>query len=116
MTVEEKLQEVLSRNVKDEDIRTGIYEYCMMTKTEFHVSDYTSKYNYDLQKTRTVVIVLLDNIESEMLTITEYACSLIKKRLSSLNDFLQDMFVFQALSEVAEFNENTGIWTLKEEV
>lgn len=116
MTLEEKFKEAVSRNVKDEDIRTGIYEYCMMKKTEFHVSDYTSKYNYDLQKTRTIFIVLLDNIESEMLTITEYACSLIKKRLSSLNDYLQDMFVFQALSEVAEFNEKTGNWTLKEDV
>ena len=116
MTLEEKFKEVISRNVKDEDLRNGIYEYCMMIKTEFHVSDYTSKYGYDLQKTRTIFIVLLDNIESEMLTITEYACSLIKKRLTSLNDLLQDMFVFQALSEVAEFNEDTGNWTLKEEV
>lgn len=119
MTIAELLKEVLSRNVKDEDLRKDLFDYCVMAKTVFHITDYTYKYDYDLQKTRTIIIVFLNNIEHEILyetvSTSEYLFSLIKERVTNLKDFLQDMFVFQALSEVAEFNEKTGNWTLKEE-
>lgn len=133
MTIEEMLKEVLSRNVKDEDLRNDLFDYCVMKKDVFHTTDYTYKYDYDLQRTRTIIIVLLNNIEHEMLTMhhdlldraehlfetvsmTEYLFSLIKERVTNLKDILQNIFVFQALSEVAEFNETTRNWTLKEDV
>lgn len=116
MTVEEKFKEVLSSNVKDEDIRKGIYEYCMILKQDFYIKNYTSKFNYDLQKTRTILLVLIHNIQVVMLNIPGYEQSLIFERLASLEEYIKSMLYFTLCNNVAELNESTGIWILKEEI
>lgn len=124
MTVEEKFKEVLSSNVKDEELRNDLYEYGMVMKSQFHTADYISKYDYDIQKTRVILIVLLDNIVCEMLKMTDVIkgggilCewSLVNSRMVFLKNQELDMFAYRALCEVAELDSTTRMWTLKEEV
>lgn len=122
MTVDELFKKVLSNNVKDEELRNDLYEYGMMMKTQFHITDHICKYNYDIQKTRALVIVLLDNIVREMLKMTDVIkgggifCewSLVNSRMAFLKYEEKDMIAYYALCEVAELDSTTGKWILNE--
>ena len=120
MTVEEMFKEVLSSNVKDEELRNDLYEYGMMMKTQFHITDHISNFDYDIQKTRVTLIIILKNIVSEMLKMTDVIkgggifCewSLVNSRMVHLENEERDMFAYYALCEVANLDTTTGKWIL----
>ena len=120
MTVDELFKKVLSNNVKDEELRNDLYEYGMMQKTYFHITDHTSKYHYDIQKTRVFLIVLLDNIAADMVKMMDVSfeygiiCewSLVKSRMVYLKNEEKDRFLSYALGEAAVFDSITGKWIL----
>ena len=122
MTVDELFKKVLINNVKDEELRSDLYEYGMMQKIYLHITDQTSKYHYDIQKTRVFFIVLLDNIAADMVKMMDVSfdygiiCewSLVKSRIVNLKNEEKDRFLAYALGEVAEFDSTTGKWILNE--
>ena len=120
MTVDELFKKVLSNNVKDEKLRSDIYEYGMMMKTYVHITEHISKYDFDIQKTRVLLIELLDNIVTDMVKMMDVSfeygiiCewSLVKSRMVYLKNEEKDRFLSYALGEAAEFDSITGKWIL----
>lgn len=120
MSLNVKLKEVINHNVKNEELRNIIYNFCteegqsvLGTESALVTSSCFSEFR--LEEAQIIVSIMLDNIDCDMELFPVYLRSVARGRIGMLQANIQSSIVLQLKKKNAEIAEN-GLWELKKEI
>lgn len=120
MSLKVKLKEVINHNVKNEELRNIIYNFCTVegqsvcgTESALVTSSCFSEYRFE--ESQIIVSIILDNIDSDMEVFPAYLRSVFRGRIGMLQANIQSSIVFQSKKKYAGIAGN-GLWELKKEI
>lgn len=122
MTLNDKLKEVIQRNVKDEYLRNCIYLYltgedtrgCVAVESDLVTSWCLCEHN--LESSYIIVSMILDNIDNGMTYVDGFNSSLMNGRLAMLKAYIYRDVVFLFKKKYGELADTDKIWNQNEEI
>lgn len=114
MLLNEILKDVINRNVKNEELRNIIYKFCTeenqsIVKTEHALVTSRCFSGFKHEKSETIVVIMLDNIDDEMEHYSDYLSSGIRDRILMLLSNMNCSLLLQLKRKYAKVAE-PGLW------
>ena len=118
MSLKVILKEVINHNVKNEELRNIIYNFCTeegqsVLGTESALVNSSCFSEYRFEESQIIVSIILDNIDSDMEVFPDYLRSVFRGRIGMLQANIQSSILFQAKKKYAGI---AGLWELKKKI